>query len=186
MLKFDYGDHIARGGKDRRRKKILEWYTRGVRKRARLVTRWKGKLKQHVGTLWRDARVRERWKRMGEAYARQWSHWITDHVSSLVSQIGKLCMCTSLFILSTYTNFCNWIKKTRLSASGHGWLTWIRFQLQWKMKFQKGGGYRRSEIKGAPHYSNNFVRCGAGVEVICHSVGVEVICHSTFWSGYRF
>ncbi len=66
-------------------------------------------------------------------------------------------------------------KKTRLSVSGHGWLTWIRFQLQWKMRFRKEGRYRRSKVEGAPHYSNNFVRCG-----------VEVICHSTFRSGYRF
>ncbi len=34
--------------------------------------------------------------------------------------------------------------------SGHGWLTWIRFQLRWKMRFQKGGRYRRSEVKGLP------------------------------------
>ncbi len=70
--------------------------------------------------------------------------------------------------------------------SGHGRLTWIRFQLQWKMRFRKGGRCRRSEVERDPHYSNNFVRCGVGVEVICHSVGVEVICHSTFRSRYRF
>ncbi len=68
------------------------------------------------------------------------------------------------------------------------------------MKFWKGGRYRHSEVEGAPHYSNNFVRCGVevichsvgvevichsvGVGVICHSVGVEVICNSTFRSGY--
>ncbi len=39
-------------------------------------------------------------------------------------------------------------KKTRLSMSGHERLTWIRFQLQWKMRFRKGGRYRRSEVKG--------------------------------------
>ncbi len=80
------------------------------------------------------------------------------------------------------------IKKTRLSVSGHGRLTRICFQLQWKMRFQKGGRYRRSEVERAPHYSNNSVRCGVEVcvEIICHSVGVEVICHSTFRSGYQF
>ncbi len=41
-------------------------------------------------------------------------------------------------------------KKTRLSVSEHGWLTWIRFQLQWKMRFRKGGRYRRSEVEGLP------------------------------------
>ncbi len=54
------------------------------------------------------------------------------------------------------------------------------------MKFGKGGRYRRSEVEGAPHYFNNFVRCGVGVEVTCHSVSVEVICHSTCRSGYHF
>ncbi len=45
------------------------------------------------------------------------------------------------------------------------------------MRFWKDGRYRRSEVEGAPHYSNNFVRCGVevGVEVICRSVGVEVM-----------
>ncbi len=76
------------------------------------------------------------------------------------------------------------LQKTRLSVSGHGRLMWIHFQLQWKMRFRKGGRYRRSEVEGAPRYSSNFVRCG--VDVIYHSVGVEVICHSTFQSGYRF
>ncbi len=60
--------------------------------------------------------------------------------------------------------------------SGHGQLTWIRFQLllklQWKMRFWKGGRYRRSEVEGTPHCSNNFVCCGVGVEVICHSFEV--------------
>ncbi len=45
---------------------------------------------------------------------------------------------------------CIFTDKTRLSVSGHGRLTWIRFQLQWKMKFQKGGRYRRSEVEGLP------------------------------------
>ncbi len=33
----------------------------------------------------------------------------------------------------------------------------------------------RRDVEGASHYSNNFVRCGVGVEVICHSVNVEVM-----------
>ncbi len=70
------------------------------------------------------------------------------------------------------------------------------------MRFRNGGRYGRSEVEGAPNYSNNSARCGVevichsvGVEVVCHSVGVEVIyhsvvvkviCHSIFRSGYRF
>ncbi len=34
--------------------------------------------------------------------------------------------------------------------SGHGRLMWIRFQLQWKMRFWKGGRYRCSEVEGPP------------------------------------
>ncbi len=98
-----------------------------------------------------------------------------------------------MFLQKVIQNFGNLLQKTRLSVSGHGQLTWVRFQLQWKMRFRKGSRYRRSEVEGPPHYSNNFVLCGVevvrhsvSVEVICHSVGVEVIRHSTFRSDTDF
>ncbi len=60
-----------------------------------------------------------------------------------------------IYILLTLKN-----KETRLSVSGHGRLTWIRFQLlpsfvsklklQWKMRFRKGGRYRRGEVEALP------------------------------------
>ncbi len=46
------------------------------------------------------------------------------------------------------------------------------FSTKVKDEISEGGGrYRRSEVEGAPQYSNNFVRCGVGVKAICHSVG---------------
>ncbi len=49
-------------------------------------------------------------------------------------------------------NYASLITKTKtwLSVSGHGWLTWIRFQLQWKVRFWGGARYRRSEVEGLP------------------------------------
>ncbi len=95
--------------------------------------------------------------------------WRNSEITGAIWSFKKFC----------FLHFQKHLKKKLgfLCQDTDGWLMWICFQLQWKMRFRKGGRYRRSEVEGAPHYSNNFMHCG--VEVICHSVGVEVICHST-------
>ncbi len=49
----------------------MEWYSReGRRKPGKSATRWESEIIKHAGILWgRDARVRNRWRRVGEAYA---------------------------------------------------------------------------------------------------------------------
>ncbi len=53
----------------------------------------------------------------------------------------------------------------------------LEMEITVKDEILEGGRDRQSEVERAPHYSNNFVHCG---------VGVEVICHSTFQNRYRF
>ncbi len=82
------------------------------------------------------------------------------NIFHLLPAVGKWCVCMWLSKSPAIVEnakvdmkklhmqkFCI---KTRLSVSGHGRLTWIRFQLQWKVRFRKGGRYRCSEVEGLP------------------------------------
>lgn len=76
-LKFNYAGHVARGeGGDRWERKVLEWTPRGQkRKVGRPKIRWEDEIIRHSGIAWkRTVSNRDRWKRVGEAYAQGWAH----------------------------------------------------------------------------------------------------------------
>ncbi len=75
-LKWSYAGHITRREEGRWEKKVLEWTPRkGKRRVGRPSTRWHDEIKSNNGIAWgRDARVRSRWKKFGEAYAQEWAH----------------------------------------------------------------------------------------------------------------
>ncbi len=64
--------HVARSGVDRWKRKILEWSPRENKRRVGTPKiRWEGEIIQYAGIAWgRDAWVRVRWRKVGEAYAR--------------------------------------------------------------------------------------------------------------------
>mgnify|MGYP000897032825 CR=1 FL=1 len=73
-LKFKYARHIIRG-EDKWSKKVTGWQViEGSRRRGRPKLRWRDEITRRVGTTWsREALDRDRWRRIGEAYAQQWS-----------------------------------------------------------------------------------------------------------------
>ncbi len=75
-LKFDYAGHVARGGRNRWERKVLDWVSRGSKRKVRRPTlTWIDEIRQHAGIAWRrDAQVKSRWKIVEKAYARQWAH----------------------------------------------------------------------------------------------------------------
>lgn len=72
--KFKYAGHMIRGEKERWARKVTEWLPYGKkRRRGRPRTRWEDEIKNRVGTAWeREVGNRETWRKIGEAYARQW------------------------------------------------------------------------------------------------------------------
>ena len=73
-LKFKYAGHITRG-ENKWSKKVTECHVfEGSRRRGRPKLRWRDEITRRVGTTWnREALDRNRWRRIGEAYAQQWS-----------------------------------------------------------------------------------------------------------------
>ena len=74
-LKFKYAGHIARNKEDRWERRVLEWQPRGFKRtKGRPRMRWRDEVVHHCGILWeRDAQHRDRWARVGEAYAQRWA-----------------------------------------------------------------------------------------------------------------
>lgn len=70
-LKWKWAGHICRMENERWTKKIIEWVPRdGKRKRGRPRKRWEDIFKERCGPDWRrQARDREKWRKLGEAYA---------------------------------------------------------------------------------------------------------------------
>ncbi len=72
-LKFDHVGHLARRGKDRWERKVLDYVARcSKRKVGRSAVRWVDKIRQHTRIAWRrDVQVKHWWKRVGEVFAGQ-------------------------------------------------------------------------------------------------------------------
>lgn len=76
-LKWNWAGHMIRNNRDKWTKDVTEWYPRdGKRKKGRQKTRWEDDIRKVAGTTWlREATNRDRWKSLGEAYAK----WQTDN-----------------------------------------------------------------------------------------------------------
>ncbi|CAG4949079.1 unnamed protein product [Colias eurytheme] len=80
-LKWNWVGHMIRNNKGKWTKDVTEWYPRdGKRKKGRQKTRWEDDIRKVAGTTWqREATNRDRWKSLGEAYAkRQTDNKVTD------------------------------------------------------------------------------------------------------------
>ena len=72
-LKWRWAGHVCRMSDDRWTYKIMQWMPRaGQRSRGRPKKRWEDIFKERCGPDWRrQARERERWRKQGEAYAKE-------------------------------------------------------------------------------------------------------------------
>ncbi|MBP1527199.1 MAG: hypothetical protein H9Q66_04685 [Spiroplasma ixodetis] len=77
-LKFKYAGHMYRTQEDRWNRRATDWTPYGnIRAKGRPKTRWRDEIRNRVGKSWKDtARDRFRWRRIGEAYAREWADYI--------------------------------------------------------------------------------------------------------------
>ncbi len=68
-----YAGHIKQNEEDGWKRRVLEWVPCGSkRKRGRPKKRWEVEIIKFCGIAWgRDAGVRGRWARIGEAYAQR-------------------------------------------------------------------------------------------------------------------
>lgn len=73
ILKWNWAGHICRQENNRWTKKVTEWIPRdGKRKKGRQKKRWRDIFSERCGPAWvQMARDRERWRDLGEAYARE-------------------------------------------------------------------------------------------------------------------
>lgn len=75
-LKFKYAGHMARTtDREKWNKPMTEWIPYNCKRRkGRSITRWRDEIRNRVGWSWRRiAENRTMWRKIGEAYAREWA-----------------------------------------------------------------------------------------------------------------
>ena len=77
-LKFKYARHMFRMREEKWNRITTNWTPWGNKRgRGRLKTKWRDEIRNRVGASWKSiTQDREKWWRIGEAYAREWADFM--------------------------------------------------------------------------------------------------------------